>query len=48
MHQLRVGFVWKTMQWFLWTFALLNIGYWARSSFKAKLSQTRAMSKRSI
>jgi sortase A len=29
------------MQWFLWTLALLNIGYWVRSSFKAKLSQTR-------
>ena len=29
------------MQWFLWTLAILNIGYWARLSLKAKLSQSR-------
>src|SRR5579872_5348160 len=28
------------MQWFLWTLAILNIGYWARLSVKAKLSQS--------
>jgi sortase A len=29
------------MQWFLWTLAILNIGYWARLSLKATLSQSR-------
>jgi sortase A len=27
------------MQWFLWTLAFLNIGYWVQSSLKAKWSQ---------
>jgi sortase A len=31
----------KIMQWFLWTFAVLNIGYWVQLSLKARLSQTR-------
>jgi len=29
------------MQWFLWTLAVLNIGYWVELSLKAKLSQTQ-------
>jgi sortase A len=29
------------MQWFLWTFGLLSIGYWVELSLKAKWSQTR-------
>jgi sortase A len=28
------------MQWFLWTFAVLNIGYWVQLSLKGKWSQT--------
>src|ERR1700733_12062781 len=35
--------VWKTMQWLLWTFALLNIGYWVEPSLKAKWSQIRGV-----
>jgi sortase A len=27
------------MQWFLWTFAVLNIGYWVQLSLRAKWSQ---------
>jgi sortase A len=29
------------MQWLLWTFGLLSIGYWAQLGIKAKWSQTR-------
>ena len=29
------------MQWFLWTFGLLSIGYWAQLGIKAKWSQTQ-------
>ena len=31
------------MQWLLWTFALLNIGYWVELSLKAKWSQIRGV-----
>jgi sortase A len=41
MHPFPQDFVWKTMQWFLWTFAVLNIGYWVQVSLKAKWSQSR-------
>jgi sortase A len=33
--------LWKTMQWFLWTLAVLNIGYWIQLSSKVRWSQTR-------
>ena len=29
------------MQWFLWTVAVLNIGYWVQLSLKARLSQAQ-------
>jgi sortase A len=31
----------KTMQWFLWAFGLLSIGYWAQLGVKAKWGQMR-------
>jgi len=31
--------VWKALQWFFWTLAILNIGYWASLSLKGRWSQ---------
>lgn len=31
--------VWKAMQWFLWTFGLLSIGYWFQLGLRARWSQ---------
>jgi sortase A len=33
--------VWKTIQWSLWAFGALNIGYWIQLGLKAKLSQAQ-------